>query len=143
MLRTSRGANFELSACMSVFKKSRVDFSSTNKRQMSELRGEIRSEVAFTYNQELANIFNDIASSDVPPVCELFCWYVGCYQYTGHPAKAVENCGRRLSQTGPRAPFHVNDQFRPEKQSTSEDSSKPYSIPEKGSRQASPEFDWK
>ena len=63
---------------------------------MRELLGEIRSEVAFNYNHELANILNDSATSDVPPVRELFCWYVGCYQYTGHPANAGENYGRCL-----------------------------------------------
>ena len=135
MLRTSGEATFELSACMSVFKKSRIDFSSTNKRQMRELLGEIRSEVAFNYNHELANILNDSATSDVPPVRDLFCWYVGCYQYTGHPANAGENYGRCLSRTGPRAPYHGNDRFRLEKPPPTEDSNTPYPIAEKGSRQ--------
>lgn len=135
MLRTSGEASFELSACLSVFKKSRIDFSSMNKRQMRELLGEIRSEVAFNYNHELANILNDSATSDVPPVRELFCWYVGCYQYTGHPANAGENYGRCLSQTGPRAPYHGNDRFRPEKPSPTEDSNTPHPIAERGSRQ--------
>ena len=106
--RTSRETRFELNACLSVFKHSDVAFSNANQRQRIGLLGAVRREVAFSYNQQLTNIFNSSTTSGIPPVRELFCECIGCYRYTDHPTKARRSLSARLPHPRVRAPRQDN-----------------------------------
>lgn len=112
--KTSSETRFELNAILSVFSYSRAVFLNTE-QQEQVLSGRIPKAVSFSYNQDASNAFDSNASSEVPPVHELFGGLIGPDWYLT-PLNTETDCGAQMNE--PRSPSQAQEILIPEHQPT-------------------------
>ena len=145
--RTSAETRFEFNACLSVFKQSRVSFSSINQQELPEILCGVTQKVAFTYDQNLSLAFESNTASDVPQVHELFGGVIGCYRYVV-TSPSLQDGPRSLSETRPRLLSHADDSYSPEQKPIEEEKNVNsdtvlHTVPEPSeSNENQFEFDW-
>ena len=100
--KTSAETRFELNAVFSVFNNSRAVFLNRDQQQQV-LAGKIPLAASFSYSQDISDAFGSDASSEVPPVHELFAGFIGPYQYL-IPLNPENDCGAMMPVNEPRSP---------------------------------------